>query len=180
MKTSIMAALSGIILSITSFTIHAQQSFDLPENFPDINVNVHDDPEPGYIFITPSGLWGYFMDATPYLAIVDNYGTPVYYLELSQPAFDFKVQDNGNISFNGGGYGVSNHIMNKEYEIIDSKSISGYSGTDFHEFRLREDESCLLLGYDDRVVDMSVIVPGGQQNATVRGSLIQETDIGLR
>jgi hypothetical protein len=66
--------------------------------------------------------------------------------------------------------------MNEEYEIIGSRSITGYSGTDFHEFRLRDDESCLLLGYDDRVVDMSAIVPGGQPNATVRGALIQEKD----
>lgn len=168
----------GLVFALVfSAGLFAQgQHTNLPEDFPEIKLNVYDDPEPGYIFITPSGLWGYFIGVTPYLAIVDNYGTPVYYQELNTPAFDFKLQKNGMISFHGGGYGTVNHIMDSAYNIIGTRGVSGYSGTDFHEFRLRDDGSCLLLGWDDRQVDMSAVIPGGQPNATVRGTLVQEKD----
>jgi len=52
--------------------------------------------------------------------------------------------------------------------------ITGYSGTDFHEFEILENGNYLLLGWEDRIVDMDTVVPGGQSGATVRGTLIQE------
>lgn len=165
-----------IVLVIQISTASGQQARMLPDDFPQIQVNVYDDPEDGYIFITPSGLWGYFMDATPFLAIVDNHGIPVYYQELSQPAFDFKLQARGFLSFHGGGYGNVNHVMDSSYTIIATRGISGFSGTDFHEFRFWEEGSVLMLGWEDRLVNMDTVFPGGQQNATVRGTLLQEKD----
>ncbi|MEN8224440.1 MAG: arylsulfotransferase family protein [Bacteroidota bacterium] len=157
-------------------SLSGQQLKGLPENFPEIHLNAHDDPEPGYVFVTPCGLWGHFLDATPYLAIVDNLGTPVYYQELDIPAFDFKLQPNGYLSFSGGGYGHFNHIMDSTYEIIAHATVDGYNGTDFHEFRILENGNYLLLGWEDRIVDMDTVVPGGYPGVTVRGALIQEKD----
>ena len=152
----------------------AQQLQGLPEDFPEIQLNVYDEPEPGYVFMTPSGLWGYFEGVTPYLAILDNYGTPVYYRELSNAAFDFKLQPNGELSFHGGGLGFVNHIVDSTYHIVDAISVSGYNGTDFHEFKILDNGNYLLLGWDHRVVDMDTVVPGGHPGVTVGGTLIQE------
>ena len=169
---SLLLFLSIIIMAITS--VFGQQSRSLPEDFPDILVNVYDDPEPGYIFITPCGIWGNFMGATPFLAIVDNYGTPVFYQELTRPAFDFKLQPNGYLSFHDGGLGFVNYVMDSAYQIVNTIQVSGYSGTDFHEFRILDNGNYLLLGWEDRIVDMDTVVQGGQVGATVRGTLIQE------
>ena len=157
-------------------SLQAQNPAGLPEKFPEIQVNVLDNPEPGYIFITPCGLWGNFPDATPYLAILDNYGTPVFYEELERPAFDFKLQPDGLLTFFDGGYGFLHQIMDSTYEIQSTAFINGYNGTDFHEYKVLENGHQLLLGYEDRLVDMDTVVPGGQPGVTVRGTLIQEKD----
>jgi hypothetical protein len=154
--------------------LNAQQPGSLPEDFPEIIVNVHDDPEPGYIFITPCGIWGHFPGAAPYLAILDNYGIPVFYQKLNQPAFDFKLQPSGMLSYNDGSGSQSIILMDSSYTIADKVSVVGY-GTDFHEFRILENGNYLMLGFDDRVVDMDTVVAGGHPGVTVRGALIQET-----
>ena len=172
-----ISALLLICLTIISTTyVFGQRSRTLPEDFPEILVNVYDDPSPGYIFIAPCGLWGNFMDATPFLAILDNHGTPVFYQEMTRPAFDFKLQPNGSLSFHDGGLGYVNHFMDSAYHVYDFVKITGFNGTDFHDFKILDNGNYLLLGWEDRVVDMDTVVPGGQTGATVRGALIQEKD----
>ncbi len=167
--------ISGL-LSLGPSKLNAQIQSGLPETFPEIQVNVYDNPEPGYIFITPCGLWGHFPDASHYLAILDNHGMPVFYEELERPAFDFKLQPDGSLTFYDGGYDWVHQIMNASYDIESSDHIIGYSGTDFHEFKILDNGHHLLLGYEDRIVDMDTVVPGGQPGVTVRGTLIQEKD----
>jgi hypothetical protein len=174
LRVLIFPLLSMLIISANS--IFGQVTVGLPDDFPEIQLNVLDNPEPGYIFITPCGLWGSFPDATPYLAILDNYGTPVFYEELTRPAFDFKLQPNGYLSFHDGGYGFRNHIMDSAFEVIENHKIIGFSGTDFHDFKILDNGNYLLLGWEDRLVDMDTVIPGGQQGVTVRGTLIQEQD----
>lgn len=49
---------------------------------------------------------------------------------------------------------------------------NGYN-TDGHELILLPDGHWLLMSYDPQIVDMSVIVPGGNPIATVIGLIIQ-------
>jgi len=175
-KSTIYSSIIIFICFLSGATVLAQREHVLPENFPEIQINVYDNPEEGYVFITPCGIWGSFPDATPYLVILDNYGTPVYYRELAYQAFDFKVQQDGSLSFWGGGVGFLNHIMDSAYDIIETSYISGYSGTDFHDFKILENGNHLLLGWEDRLVDMDTVVQGGHPGVTVGGALIQEKD----
>lgn len=155
---------------------YAQHSYNLPEDFPEIQVNVFDDPEPGYVFVAPCGVFGSFTGATPFLVILDNYGTVVYFREMERVAFDFKLQPNGNLSFFDGGIGYRNFLMDDFYEIIDSIHVTGFNGTDFHDFLILDSNHSMSLGWDDRLVDMDTVVPGGQPGATVRGAMLQERD----
>ncbi|MBU3699424.1 MAG: hypothetical protein FGM33_05355 [Candidatus Kapabacteria bacterium] len=63
---------------------------------------------------------------------------------------------------------------NKSLEVTDTMRLNGAYGVDFHEGKIWTDSSYVVLGFDDRVVDMSKLVPGGKSDAVVRGAIIQE------
>ena len=149
---------------------------DIPDEFPDIEVTVSDNPLPGYIFAGPFGAWGMFEDQVPYLAILDNTGYPVYYKKLEKAGQDFKMHPTGKISYYTGGSVRKHVVMNQKMEIIDEYGCQNGYSTDFHDFLLLENGHALVLGYDDRVVDMDTVVEGGHEGVTVRGALIQELD----
>ena len=48
--------------------------------------------------------------------------------------------------------------------------------TDIHELLLLSNNYTYLLGLDTQIIDMSQLVPGGKEDATVIGFLIQELD----
>lgn len=159
---------------LLSWNTYGQVPQDLPEGFPEIQINAFDEPEDGYVFLTPAGIFGSFPDEPPFLAILDNYATPVFYQKLEDPAFDFKVQQNGQLSFFSGGFTWGNVIMDSDYNLVRYVYSQGYSGTDFHEFLILGNGNYLVLGWDDRLVDMDTVVECGQPGVTVRGALIQE------
>jgi len=97
-KTLFVFLFTGLsVLSFGQFN-NAQNRGNLPDNFPVPEIVFSNNPSPGYFFVSPAGLWGYFPDATPYLVIMDNYGTPVYFSEQSSSAFDFKIQADGSLT----------------------------------------------------------------------------------
>ena len=148
-----------------------EKDASLPSDFPPIVVNVSDNPDTGNIFIANMG----FDDNSRYLMILDNSGHPVFYKKVHAPALDFKRQPNGLLSYIYD-YEIYFYVMDSTYTVIDSFRTIGYD-TDKHDFQMLDNGHVLLMAYDPQTVDMSVIVPGGNPEATVIGLIIQELDV---
>jgi len=160
-------------------TLFSQQD-ELPPDFPEINWLISDNPsEEGYLFFAPYESWGSPVNFSPFMIIMDNRGTPVFYQKQNFPVYDFKVQPNGEITFWGGSYGQKFFFMNDLYQI--GREVEGTNGTDFHELILLENGNVLVITNESRIVDMDTVVPGGHPGVTVNGNLVQEftTDAGL-
>ncbi|MCF8365153.1 MAG: aryl-sulfate sulfotransferase [Bacteroidales bacterium] len=148
---------------------------NLPANFPRITVKTIANPSSANFFIAPFSSWGMFTDIDNYIAIIDNFGHPIYFKKIKHNSInDFKLQPNGQLSF-GGGSGIKHYIMNEKMELIDSLRPIGY-WIDYHDFIITPDNQKWLIGIDTRLIDMSTIVPGGQPDATIMGHVIQALD----
>lgn len=150
----------------------------LPDDFPEITVNVS--PEPTidhYYFMAPFGHWGFFPDAVPYLTIIDNRGIPVYYQKMSGICYDFEYR-HGHLTYYGN-YAPywQSLVLNDFFEVIDQFKVkNGSYVSDFHEFELLENGHAFVMGGDAQLVGMDTVVPGGHPNAVVVGFVIQEQD----
>jgi hypothetical protein len=151
---------------------HMLQNDTLPSDFPTFQIQVFDNPAAGKIFMCP------FLRGTPrytYLTILDENMTPLYYSRRPESMNDFKLQPNGLMTF----FDTRTrcfYAMNSAYVIIDSfRCANGYV-TDGHDFQILTNGHAFLMSYDIQVVDMSVIVPGGNPAAMVSGVVIQELD----
>ena len=144
---------------------------DLPEDFPQITINVSDNPAPGYIFLNPKDENVF---AIGYLMILDNSGVPIYYLKTSTRKSPFQVQHNGLLTFwnNDANKFLA---MDSSYNVVDSFSCINF-GTDFHDIHLFPNGHSLLLGLYWRTVRMDTIVAGGDSAAQVLEFIIQEQD----
>ncbi len=140
----------------------------VPGDFPHINVTTNIDPGDGYIFLNNRG------QGTPYNIIFDNDGSPVWYLRTDDRRRDFKIQYNGTITMLGrsGGHRFINFDVNFNH-LRDYRAVDGYD-TDEHECIITKEGNVLLIGLREERVDMSAYVAGGQKNATVRETVIQE------
>ncbi len=151
----------------------------VPSDFPNIITTVHGETAPGRIFFAPT-----FFDSgsrSNYVVICENDGTPYFYRKYERSGLgsaDFKVQDNGLLSlyrYIHGEHGF--HIVMDEHfaEVDTFQAAHGYR-TDNHEMLLLDNGHALLIAEDDRRIDMSKLVSGGNTNANVVGNHIQEVD----
>ena len=148
------------------------QKDSLPDDFPKAHIDSINNPSPGYIFYTPFGITNY---SPTYLIITDEYGTPVFYRKMNATAFDFKKLNDSTLTFFR--LGVNQYyLMNNSYEIIDSVSTQNGYITDLHDIIRLENGHTFLLSYDYEKVRMDTIVAGGDSNATVIGTIMQELD----
>ena len=150
-------------------------SRNLPEDFPEITINIFDNPSNEYIFAAPFSHWGWFPDATPYLTIMDNFGTPVFYRKMDGTIYDFKLQHKGLLTY----FNKQKHyVLDSSYRIIDSLAIIGFGewGTDFHDLQIFPNGHSFLIGFENRIVNMDTVVPGGHPGVLVKGMIIQEHD----
>jgi Arylsulfotransferase (ASST)/Secretion system C-terminal sorting domain/Cep192 domain 4 len=144
----------------------------LPADFPNIIIDVYNNPSPGNFFFTP------FTSTTfsgTYLIIADNYGTPVFYRKMHTQTFDFKRQPNGFLTY----FDASKaqfYVMDSSYNIIDSVSTGNGYVTDPHDLLITRNNHYLLMSYDNQHVRMDTIIDGGNPNAIVTGLIIQELD----
>ncbi|MGB9771509.1 MAG: aryl-sulfate sulfotransferase [Candidatus Kapaibacteriota bacterium] len=158
------------------------QSDTIPADFPKIIINSVRNPAPGYIYIANFGMGA----ERSYLMILDNNGNPIKYKKVPMPGFDFKMQPNGLITNariitshipQGWGWAEAHmEVMNENLEVIDTVQCKGGYIADFHDFKMLPNGNYLLISYDPQPIDMSKVVPGGNPNAIVLGSIIQELD----
>ncbi len=143
----------------------------LPVNFPALTVTTPaNGTGDGYTFLSPYRMGP---GSSQFLLIVDNSGQPVYYRPLDVPGYDFKKQPNGLLTYSK--Y-FQFYVMDSSYNIVESFGAGNGYFPDVHELRLLPNGHALFLIYDSQTMDMSLIVPGGQPNATVTGLVIQELD----
>ena len=144
----------------------------LPAGLPPITASIYSPPTAGALFLSNVS---FGPPNVPFLLILDNGGNPLFYRQMRSSCFDFKVQPNGLMTYMdlaGGKF----YAMNDSYSIVDSFACGNGYTTDIHEMRLLANGHALLMAYDTQIVDMSVIVPGGNPAAQVVGLIVQEVD----
>jgi hypothetical protein len=151
----------GISVDAVEGPIIMSNGVSVPSDFPHVNVTINNNPAPGYIFLDYRG------SPTRYAMILENSGAPVWYRRGTR-ARDFKVQKNGIITWTN----FQGYDQNFNY-LRSFGAVNGY-GTDDHELQVLEDGGYLLIGQRSSTVDMSLYVSGGNPNASVRETVIQE------
>ena len=143
----------------------------VPADFPHVNITQNNNPSSDYIFLNN---WG----PPNYNIIFNTSGEPVWYWKTPDRRRDFKVQSNGWITMlirdGYGGSGDGYIALTENFEYIKSmRATNGYV-TDEHELFMLPDNGYFLIGHRETTVDMSQYVTGGQTNATVSETCIQE------
>ena len=144
---------------------------DLYLNFPSITVNVNDNPDEGKIFF--HNISALASDSDRYYAIIENDGTPFYAKQDNQRGLSFTLQKNGYLTY----WNKKNfYMLDSSYSLIDSFACGNGYDADWHELQVLENGHAFLIAWDLQIVDMSQVVTGGQEYATVEGLIIQEID----
>lgn len=113
-------------------------------------------------------------DPNPYLIIYDT-DSVFFYKQMERYALDFKRTIFGDLVY----YSAATWeylMMDSNYLMKDTITCGNGYPTDGHELLFLENGHMLLMSYDPVSLDMSAIVPGGQQSANVIGLVIQELD----
>jgi len=148
----------------------------VPQDIPHFTIvkNSADTGE-GDIFVAP--LFWTKSTVGSYLLILDQQGRLVYYKSLANAleGFDFKVQPNGMLSY----FDLKNttfNVMDSHYQVVQTYQAGNGYTADLHDLQILPNGNALLMAYDNETVDMSRIIAGGKNNATVTGLIIQELD----
>lgn len=161
-----------------NYTIHY-----LPEDIPEANVIINNNPTDGYIFISyidfslEAGLTDY-----TYIAILNNEGFPVYYKKIPNKGvinFNYFSLDNDQkrFSYNNNETGKI-VVLNENFEEIKQLTLSsnnnhGEYPADNHDFIYINDDHYILPAYVNREnVDMTAY--GGKDSVTLTDFVFQE------
>jgi hypothetical protein len=164
--------------SKSHFPSGTRNATDYPEGFPVATVAEFDNPAPGYIFSGPRPMGAAPYD--PYLLIMDNYGTPVFYRNWPRRTNDFKAIVNNQLTFCD--FDRSNPtinkylVMNHHFEFTDTLTMGNGYILDQHDMLMFENGDHFLMAYDPQLVNMDTVYPGGDTAATVVGFIIQKLD----
>ena len=142
--------------------------------FPQITVTVSNNPAPGLIFLS-NIVFNTLIPNTPHLLILNNNGTPDFFRQMNAQIFDFNRQPDKNYTYfsrEGNKY----YELDTNYILIDSFYTGNGYFTDLHELRVLPGKHALLMSYDKQVIDMSLLIQGGNTAALVTGLIIQEID----
>ena len=136
---------------------------------PELSVLISNNPSPGKI------LMGSFAAAGSYIIIAENNGSIVFAKELSSTGYDFKRHPDGTFTY----FSKSDekfYMLDSIFNLIDSFYCGNGYTTDLHEIVFAPNGNVFLMAYDTKIIDMSLIVPGGHPTAAVTGLVIQEID----
>ena len=143
-----------------------------PLTLPVMTVTINNNPEPGFLFLSNIRFGGQY---TPYLIITDKNAVPYSYLQLNANGMDFKKQPNGNLTYFSVGKSKF-YELSPAFILLDSFYCGNGYRTDQHELQVLPNHHAFLMSYDVQVVNMSLIVPGGDTAANVTGLVLQEID----
>jgi hypothetical protein len=139
--------------------------------FPPVTINVNNNPAEGKIFFY--NISALATENDRFYSIMENDGTPFFAEQDNDRGLSFTLQKSGYLTF----WNNKNFfVMDSTYNVIDTIGcVNGYDA-DWHEFQLLESGHAFLIAWDVQIIDMSAIVPGGQEYASVEGFVIQELD----
>ncbi|MDP8207195.1 MAG: aryl-sulfate sulfotransferase [Candidatus Electryonea clarkiae] len=146
--------------------------YDLPYDFPSIEVITTNNPADGYRLLNRRSSIG---DFGSYMIFIDESGEVVFYKRMINEVKNIEKQFNGMITWYDTGLSKY-YAMDTTYTTIDSFECGNGYTTDWHELRVLENEHAFLISYDLQLIDMSEIVEDGNPDATVIGLIIQELD----
>ena len=157
------------LLIIITTQIFVTQSICQEIDYLDFQVNYNQESFSANLFIHNMGT------EPKYMAILDTTLTPIWFVNSGSLGLDFKVNQ-GNISYFNRldkSWIVVNEYM---HEIDTLECVNGYKA-DYHDMIILPSGGYILQAYDSIIVDMSYIVSGGNENASVINFIIQEFDV---
>ncbi len=148
----------------------------VPQDIPHFTVTkASPDNGEGYIFVSPIP-WTAAVTGS-YLLILDGQGQLMYYQSMASAynAYDFKLLSNGNLSFFSQ-KDTAFYVLDSHYQVVSKYQAGNGYTTDLHDLLVLPNGNVILMAYDAETVDMSKVVQGGKNNATVTGLVVQELD----
>ncbi len=152
----------------------------LPTDYPTIVMKNVNNPSPGYFFLAnPAKISNY----GNFCMIVDNDGITKSYKRTIVRGYDLNMQPNGLFSYADAvlpkGWFWANVVMyvtDVNFAVVDSFQCGNGYQADMHEFKWLPNGHVFLLAQDPQYVDLSKYFKGGNPNALVAGTIIQELD----
>jgi arylsulfotransferase ASST/type IX secretion system substrate protein/Big-like domain-containing protein len=139
-------------------------------SIPKFNITKNLDPISGYIF---TNIAHNHITNKGFVFILDSYGTPIFYRSLPTTSYDFKLQPNGYLTYHDSQSRVF-YVLDSAYTIIDTLRAKNSFKTDIHDLIITPDNFIYLIATENKIIDMSAIVEGGNENTTVTGAIIQK------
>jgi hypothetical protein len=144
----------------------------VPANFPTLTVNANTNPSPGKIFFNNNHST---TSANRFISIVDNAWVPEFYIQNNSDGQCFTINKNGYLTYQNRP-GKQFYMLDSAYQLIDSFAAGNGYDLNGHEFLIWPNGDHEIMIYDEQIVDMSVIVSGGNPNALVTGLVFQRLD----
>lgn len=184
-KITFILTVTIMLLSSNGFQTIAEE---LPAGFPQITVFNKSNPAPGYMFFNS------FQFGNPlanYNIITDSAGNVYKYHKPLPAGFDFKMHSMGKFSYampiaiasqyQQGPFLVQNYyvqfvVTDTNFKILDQVQMQNGYLADLHEFVILPNGHYLMMAYYEVPMDMSLIVPGGDPNAVMVATILQELD----
>lgn len=140
--------------------------------FPEIKILESNGPADGYFFMGSKGLTA--QGASQYIAILDNFGTPVFFRKTSGVTASIGLLHDGRIAYM---HGVPRKLffMDEMLKVTDIFSVRGFK-TNPHDWDVSDNGNVLLIGESTRTVDMTQYVADGNPEAEVLDLIVQEFD----
>lgn len=160
-----------LLLLIWGKTVFAQQ-YPISNFFPEIKVLGSNGPAEGYYFMGSKGLVA--DDAEHYIAIIDNYGTPVFFRKMEKATSSVALLDDGRIGYLNG-IPRKLYILDEMLEVTDTIEVEGFKPNG-HDWDVDENGHVLLMGQLTSTMDMRELVVGGDSVAEVLDLVVQEFD----
>jgi hypothetical protein len=136
----------------------------LPYDLPQVIITTSNNPSPGYFFLTPS----------PYIEIVDNAGTPVFYQNENGELYDFDFQPDGELTYFD--YPVNCYGLDSSGNQVRSFNTADGFTVDVHDLRVMPDGSYYIFGKRNVYINMDSIVSGGNPDADIIDGALQQFD----
>jgi hypothetical protein len=168
--------MSAVLFSFTALC--AQVPFrqtsavdSIPHDLPLPTITVLKNTADGYIFAAVP-YWG---QGASYLAAYNNEGRPVLYKKVSSACTDFKMQENGQLTYFD--FDAKKFFaLDSTLSVIDEFSAQHGFLTDEHDLKILGNGSALIIGYEYKLFDLSGVVAGGSTHANVIVNVVQELD----
>ncbi|MFH1049853.1 MAG: aryl-sulfate sulfotransferase [bacterium] len=151
--------LTCFILFLTQNLVHSQMNT--------WSVTTLTEPSAGYIKFDNNGNENFYL--------FDNYGNKIY-IDTSSELYNSnycQMLSNGFWSI----YKDSKYrIYNQDMQLVDSINYTGEFTPDVHDMNVLPNGHYILIGIEQRLMDMSEIVEGGEKDATIIGAHLIEVD----